>query len=280
MSIQMIKGREVTRPSTTPLGSSILDHATVEEIDHFGLANNEGVWASYNCLDPFSPTEVCPSPQRDPKEFDSGTWVPAFEFPVYGGVQCSLVGLDEADQKREIERVFSAVEGRGVERNLLATRFTADTSTVPLWDDPTDITPATDVPLHVAVALLESHAAANYAGVPTLHLPRLAATVLADRLVWEGGKAFTRSGSKVAFGGGYDPVLGDGEEPEPTMTLFATGEVHVQRSEMIKHTGYVLTDGQGAAYGLDDNTAVALVERMYRVTVDCFTAKINTEVWA
>src|SRR5690606_21156387 len=148
-----------------------------------------------------------------------------------------------------------------------------------LWDAPEDVTPVGGVPLNVALALLEGYAASVYSGVPTIHMPRAAASLLNERIVWEGDKAYTRSGSKVAIGGGYDTSPMDG-----TWDMYATGEVYVERSDMISVNTFVLPgDGSGEGSGengLGSNTALALAERMYRVAVDCFVAKATGTVWS
>jgi len=276
MTTKIIRGDEVTRPDTTPLGSSVLDHATVVEKSDFGLRNNEGLWPSYNCLDTLVPTPICPDPLGEFKVFGSAGWVPAFEFAVYGGVQCSTVGLDSADQLAEVNRVFALNEGKGVEQALLANRFVVG----PLWDAPVNLTPGSAITIQIALAILEGYAAAHYAGVPTIHMPRAAASLLNERIVWDGDKAYTRSGSKVAIGGGYDAEAA----PDGTWDLYGTGEVYVERSDEVSVQSWVLPgDGSGLGSdenGLADNTVLALAERMFRVGVDCFAAKVTATVWS
>lgn len=283
--VQIIQMGEVTRPATTPLASTLFDHATVVDISSFGLRNNEGLWPSYNCLDTLTPTPTCGDPVFDGgayKTFSRGEWQPAFEFAVHGGVQCSLVGLDRADMNSEIERVFGLNEAKGVEQALLNNRFVAsDSDALVQWEAPVDLTPGSPIPLQVAVALLEGYAASVYAGVPTLHMPRAAALYLmgAGLIREEGGKFFTKTGAKVAAGGGYDVDLDTGE-----WDLYATGEVYVERSERLAFNEIVIPgDGSGTGSdqnGLADNTAIALVERMFRVAVDCFVARVTAAVWS
>lgn len=286
--VRLIEMGEISRPATTPLQSSILDHATVgPDVASFGLRNNEGLWPSYNCLDTLVPTPICPDPSVVDGEFKTFTaagWQPAFEFAVHGGVQCGLVALDRTDMESEVRRVFALNEGKGIERALLLNRFVASGVGAPVeWDAPTDLTPtAGSVPLNVAVALLESHAADVYAGVPTLHLPRAAVLILmgAGMIREENGKFFTKTGAKVAAGGGYD-------EPDMIATgewdLYATGEVYVEKSSVINASAVTLPgDGSGldeGQNGIGENTAIALVERMYRVAVDCFVAKATARMW-
>ncbi len=289
MDSRIIKGSEVVRPTTTPLTSSVLAHATVRDLtegDHFGLRNHGGLWNSYNCLDTLVPTALCPEPTVD-KTFNTVPWIPGFAFAYQAGVECQNVGLDQADQEAEVKRVFALNEGKGIEMALLLNRF-VERTLVPgdregvEWDAPVDLTPGalndTEISPQVALALLEGHAAATYAGQPTIHMPRAMASFLgADKIVWEGDKAFTRSGAKVAMGGGYD---GDLLAADGKWDLYATGEVYVERSEQIDiHSNVVPGDGTHAA-GRRDNATLTLAERMYRVGVDCFVAKATGTVWS
>lgn len=288
---QFISSPEITRPGVTQRGSSLLDHVeaagNLKPIAKFGLRSNEGLWQSYNCLDLLVPTPICPNPRTEYKTFQSAPYVPGFEFAVHGGVQCSLVGLDLADQMSELERVFRVSESKGVERALLVNRFTERTIEsdeigpwYAAWDAPVDLTPSTPVSLAVALALLEGYAAAHYNGVPTIHMPVAVASILNERIVWKDGLAYTRNGSKVVIGGGYDyanPADYDG-----SWDMYVTGEVFVEQSQMLDFQEPVLPgDGSGTGSGengLEDNTGIALVERMYRVGVDCLVAKVTGSV--
>lgn len=292
MVAQFIRGSGVTRPEPEALTSSVLDHATVVDNAKFGSTNNAGLWPSYNCLDLLVPTPICPNvmAEADYKTFSVAEWVPGFEFAVHGGVQCSAVGLDRADQKSEVERVFARSEGKGVEMALLLNRF-VDNSALPgsdeplspsqsQWDAPVDLSGA-GMSLVGAMAALEGYAAAVYAGVPTLHMPRGAVlAAFGQGLITEtGGKFYTKTGAKVAAGGGYD----SDEVPTGAYDLFATGEVYVERSGLLDFQSITIPgDGSGTGSGengLGDNTAIALVERMFRVGIDCFVAKATGRVW-
>jgi hypothetical protein len=290
MTAQIIRGVEVNRPEPAALISTVLDHATVVENTSFGLRNNVGLWPSYNCLDLLIPTPICPDPimEADFKTFSVAGWVPGFEFAVHGGVQCAAVGLDKADQLREVERVFSRSEAKGVEMALLANRFVENApgseagNPMPTeWEAPVDLS-AAGMTLIGAFAALEGYAASVYAGVPTIHAPRAAVLAAsgAGLIVERDGKFYTKTGAKVAAGGGYDSE----EVPDGTYDLYVTGEVYVERSEEFSHQTYVLPgDGSGIGSdenGLADNTVITLVERMFRVGVDCFVAKATGRLWS
>jgi hypothetical protein len=292
----MITEQTLTRPTPERLTSTVLDHATVKDnVERFGMRNEAAMWQSYNCLDTLVPTPLCPDPlvdgeTRAPKEFSLAPWVPAFSFAVYGAVQCSAVGLDVEDQKEEVKRIFLLSEGKGVEKALRENRFVArakaDTALISAvqteWEAPEDLTPAAPVSVVVALALLEGYAASIYAGQPTIHMPRAAATLLEGQglITFDGNKARTKNGSKVVIGGGYDDItmLSTGK-----WDMYATGEVYVEKSKVINVNAYELqgepADTVPSRTPFDSNTSVALVERAYRAAVDCFVAKATATVW-
>lgn len=293
---RLIAGSEVTRPQPDPLTSSVLDHARAAGNAHvvpgrdFGKRNNAGLWPSYNCLDLWAPTAMCPDPligeTGERKQFDAAAWQPGFSFAVYGGVQCRALGLDRADQEAETRRVFEAAQGKGIEKALRDNRFVAfapgsDEPVSPYygqWDAPEDLTPASAIPLTVALALLEGDAAAKYSGLPTIHMPRAAATVLevSGLIVWNGDLAFTKNGSRVAIGGGYDDpaMLATG-----LWDMYATGEVYIESNEVLKVNSYDVLPGMADSgsdgNNLVENGVVTMAERMYRVAVDCYVAKVT-----
>lgn len=299
MAEGFIRGTEVKRPEPARLTSSVLDHArdqgNVTEVSGgFGYVNNAGVYVSYNCLDLLTPTAICPDPLVEEtgelKEFDTATWQPGFTFAVYGGVQCRAIGLDVADQSAEVKRVFELSQGKGVERALAGTRFVqqdgpgSGDAANPYdgeWDDPEDLTPTGTVSLQVALALLEGDAANHYNGLPTIHMPRAAATILetSGLIVWNGDLAFTKNGSRVAIGGGYDDpaMLATG-----LWSMYATGDVSIQMSKAVEVKDYPVLPGMttgGSDEVLIENGVVSLAERMFRVAVDCYVAKATGKVF-
>lgn len=294
---QFIAGSEVTRPTPEPLTSSILDHVeaagnlkTVSDAD-FGKRNNAGLWPSYNCLDLLTPTALCPVPPVATTEFDSAVYQPGFSFAVYGGVQCRAIGLDVDDQNSEVSRVFDASQGKGIERALRDTRFVAsepagsDDPVSPYygeWDAPEDIMPGTAVPLTVALALLEGDAADKYVGLPWIHMPRAAATILevSGLIVWKDNLAFTKNGSRVVIGGGYDDpeMLASG-----SWDMYATGEVTVEKGDILSIKDYPVLPGMADpgsdGNGLLENGVISLASRKFRVAIDCYVAKVTGKVF-
>lgn len=287
MTVQTVRETPITRPATTLFKSSVLDHATIKDVgerESFGLRNEAGMWPSYNCSGPAIPVPFHCEPSEDPRKYGDMTWVPGFGFRLERGIACGLVGLNRTDMVSEYKRVFAAYEGRSVEKALRLYRFVEQTPgseedpNGAQWTAPVDLTaPLPDVPLTVALALLEGYAAENYAGVPTIHMSRAAASFLDDRIKWEGDLAYTRLGSKVAMGGGYDDDLETGE-----WTMYATGEVFIERKPVTVHD-LVVVPGDGSqatpSAGLEDNMALVTGDRLYRAAVDCFVASATGKVW-
>jgi hypothetical protein len=224
VTTRIIRGAEITAPVPERLKSTLLDHANVVSPEgDFGLRNDDAIWPSYNSSLHQTLLDFCvPSEQ----EFQGHQWSKGLEFALQAGFKCSAVGLDRALMERETKRIFDATESRGIEAALktrldLNTTFTLRTLGV-----------AGEAAPDIALALLEGSAHATYAGTPTIHISAFIASLLgSDKIVWEGGKAYTRLGSKVVIGGGYD-VAGQGA----TSRMYATGEIAIERSDQIDFT--------------------------------------------
>lgn len=259
----IVRGIAVTAPVPTSLDSSVLDHAKVRDVSgDFGLSNDAGLWPSYNVATHVTMLDFC---EPDDKQFETAPWVPAFPFALQQGFRCKAVGLDTNHMRSEASRVFDATEGRGVEK-LLSTIL----PTGGVGGAVHNLTGATARDANIALALIEGSAAATYAGVPTIHMPRYIASLLGQKIVWKGNKAYTILGSKVAIGGGYDI-----ENPGGSAMLFATGEVYVERSTKIDlSTNVIPGDGSDDVAGMDlnDNTVLTLAERLYRVAYEPISA--------
>lgn len=287
-----VREQFLTAPAVALAPSNVLDVASVKDTDGFGWRQECAVWPNYNGLDTIVPTFICPDALVD-KEFDEAPWASGFAFSVYGGVKCKLVGLDRVEQGRELERVFKANEAKGVELALLQTRFVESEIGSGAegcdWDAPVNVTPAAVVSPSVGIALLEGYFGREYVGVPTLHIPRTVASYLAakNEIVTEGGVFHTRLGSKVVNGAGYEPSTGpDGSTPAAgEYWIYATGEVTVERARLV-HQDTVVIPGDGSqdlggsgGGGHDDNTAISLVERSFRVIVDGPVVAVRVEIF-
>jgi hypothetical protein len=266
------------RPTPAPIKGTLLDAADYREQSTKWLVtrdhHTEELFDSYNCMKFQHVAEKCSQTEKD---FDQPKlWQSGFEFAVYGGTTCGSVGLDFAEMEAEVTRVFHAGETTAVAQALMATRFAegpdrdAGVGEDLAWEAPEDISGASAVKPLVGLAQLESFAAANYVGVPTMHMPRSIATLLfgVGALEWDGPVLRTKLGSKVAADPGYDypntsPVGAAAATGEKW--LYATGEVVVIADrpiikQMMAHT---------------TNDVFVLGERAYVAAVDCFTAAVK-----
>lgn len=127
---------------------------------------------------------------------------------------------------------------------------------------------------HVAdgLAKLEKYAAANYPGVPTIHMTRDVGTLLTGKgyVDRSNGRLETVQGARVASGAGYSPLrVPDPSGPiaanaEDVEYMYVTGMVQVRRSTVITADALQTTS----------NLFRALAERPYTVTWDCITAAV------
>lgn len=208
------------------------------------------------------------------KTFNSPSWQDAIRFAAYTGVKCKAVGFDQERAASELDRVFRNKESIAVAKALMTVRFIAGT-----WAAATDLTPAAGaVDPSVGLALLEGHAANNYAGSPTIHAPRTIGSLLTKTgmISLEGSRLVSNLGSKVAADAGYEfPNNGPaGTAPGVgELWMFASGEVTVAGGEPIRKNAGVNLNEVG-----DSNNVLLLQERPYIATVDCYTAAVRVKV--
>lgn len=270
----MTQVRYPVAPTPTKRRGSLLDAAN--EDSAFTWHDGLGLYASYNCLSFGEYADFCESPPSE-KDLDvQANWIDGFRFAAYGGFTCRAIGLDQTEMKAGIQRAFEAGESTAVERALMEKRFraSAGSAEVPaVWAAPVDVNSAGAVPVARGIALLEEYAANVYVGAPTLHLPiSVASEILGvDGAAFDGDVLRTKFGSKIAAGAGYAYP-----NTSPTGTnaaagerwLYATGEVTYARSDVVNV----------ASMDTTNNDVVALVERGYLISVDCFTAAIRVTI--
>lgn len=261
-------------PAPTPLKGTLLDAATVS--DGIDWLDGVGLYETYNCMEFLGSADFC-APTQDKSFTDGIPWIDGLRFAAYGGVKCRSVGLDQEDMLSQVTRVFNDGEHKAVEKALMENRFRVNAAGSGLpgsWTAPTDITPASGaVKAGLAVALLEGHAAKNYIGAPTIHMPRTIASLLlgVDGASMNGDTIETKLGSKIAAGGGYDEV-----NTSPAGAAPATGEVWVYvTGEVVVRKGPVNIK---QAIDTGTNDVLVLAERGYIVAVDCFTAAVRVQV--
>lgn len=255
-------------PAVTPPQATLISAATVT--DEFAWLDGKDLFQSYNCLTFGANANFC-APNTLTLTQNAG-WISGFRFAGYGGVTCKAPGLDQAAMKAAVGAAFDTGESTAIEKAVMATRFIADPGGN--WAAPTDITPvAGAVKPATGIAMLEGHAAVNYVGTPTLHIPKVIASLVlgVNGAMFEQDMLRTRLGSKIAAGAGYDyPNNGPTGAAAPVgeKWLYATGEVLIGRGDM--------TLLQAFAQGNNDVTVLA--ERGYIVAVDCYAAAVRVLV--
>jgi hypothetical protein len=202
---------------------------------------------------------------RAEKTFGETTVVASTDpFAVYKGVTC--VDLHD-DDSGWAERGLELTEHIAVEEGVMAQ----------LLADATDITPTpgTAIPVRHGVALLEGIAAAEYGGVPIMHMARSTATIGFSERVLEHDAGFTVStmqGVPVANGGGYELNLGPDGDPAAAgeAWIYITGAVTVVRGPVV--TNRVLAAGEHL------NLQQALAERLVAVSAECIKYAVLVEL--
>lgn len=263
---------EVARPTVTALPSRLLDVATVVDRPHLQIGATNAMFSSLRCVTPYGVQWICDVETPDDKTFDDTPgWQSGAPFIGALGTMCKAIGYDFSEQESLASEAFDESESKFIEASFAAARFHAETD---LWAAPTDVTPTpgTAVTPEVGLALLEGHAALNYAGVPTIHTSRTIVSLLAqDGGVDLNGSVITSElGSKFASGGGYEALTGPDEVAPDAgeYWMYATGEVVILRGEK-----FVRQEMDRST-----NEVFILVERPYIGVVDCYAAAVLVKV--
>jgi hypothetical protein len=204
-----------------------------------------GLFSTFNCLRPTAVTWNCPP--TGAKDFTTPpSWVDGVKFFAYLGATCKGVGYDQAEAQSEVGRVFDLNESYIVEQRFGALVLNVAPAVIAGQFTPLN-----------ALALLEQDAADKYAGVPTIHMSRLMASLLSGQNVLDvqpDGTLRTKLGSKVVAGGGYNVTK-----------MYATGEVTVLRGD--RHLDQV--------FNQTTNEVGTLAERAYIASGDCYAAQVG-----
>lgn len=229
----------VEAPTPDPRPGELLDVAEVHEgmawIDHNDL------FTSWNCLEA-NWTDVCGTDQTPAKTFGSPTLVDGAKFAVYLAGECKPLG---EDVESNVDRVFDLRESRAVEK-----RF----ETLILGSG----TPVAGSPVSAAhgLAMMENALGDQYAGIGTIHMSPLMATLLLHDglLESQGGRFYTQLGTKVVVGTGYSSTV-----------LYGTGDVQIFRGPRVLVPGPDTTN----------NVQRVLAERAYIVVGDCVSLRMT-----
>jgi hypothetical protein len=236
---QVLRAAVVEAPSPAAHTGNLLDVADV----HDGLTwiDPNDMFTSWNCVD-VNAVDVCAADTTPTKTFTAPTLVDGVRFAVYLGGACKPLS---ADTEANIDRVFDLRESRGVEKQF-ETRVLGPLGTT---------VSGSPVSAAHALALMENALGDQYAGIGTVHMsPLLATLLLQDQLLVEvGGKFYTKLGTKVVVGTGYTSA-----------NLYGTGDVTIYRSQQDT------VDAPDTA----NNTINVLAERAYVVVSDCVLLKM------
>jgi len=256
MTAAMVRQRAVAAPMRQPLPGSILDCATVIEVDN--LFNNyaDGAWVSVAC----GPDRIIAAPLcsdaggglHPSKTFDAPTWAKSHNFALYRGVACSAVGFEST--LSDLEAAFDLAEGLAVAKAI------SDIYQPTAADATAGYSPGTLSGSGVcAFAALAGHAVTNYGAQPTYLLPVASAVALTASQVL---RALPNAQLAHAAGGcvALTPSL-------PSM--LALGSVVIWRTPRV--TQEVINP--------TTNQLSLLTERTYQVAVDCdYASKAPTTI--
>lgn len=259
----------IEAPAVAPARGGLYAVATVLEGDpHVGTAGFQ--YLTENCgvsstLD--DPTCIA-AEDRATKTFGETVVVESTApFAVYKGVQC--VDMHE-DDSGWAERGLELTEHIAVEQRVMEELLLGATDITP--------TPGTAISVRHGIALLEGIAAANYGGVPILHMARSTTTIGFSEHVLDHDADFTvttMQGALVANGGGYEGNLSPAGVAAPAgqAWIYVTGAVTVVRTPVV--TNRVIP---GIDTGGHLNLQMALAERLVSVSSECIKYAVLVEL--
>jgi hypothetical protein len=234
------------------------------------------------CTFPVETTTLCVSGIGATKQATGGIANRgATAFAVYTWIDCSLVGLGEAELRRRteaahrnnvqyvVERVFWTGGSFATTPHLAEDAPITETvggSTVNLQTAATVIvTGAVDVV--EGISRLEQSMADCYGGTPLIHVPRGVTAHLAanHQVTAKGPRLVTVNGSTVIPAPGYPGTSPAGVAPSAGTTwLYATGSVKMWQSDLI----WMARDAK-ELLRRDVNDTVLLVEQWFSLAWDC-----------
>jgi hypothetical protein len=243
---------EVETPDVAAPRGHLLDVATVVQQPD-AHARSGVTYQTLDCWLPgLAPGQCCEAITPDAeKGFEAPEDVCGEPFTVYKGVGCTIFGEPWAQAATDaLERgEWFAVEEAYYQLVLRDADQLTATPTCPA----------------LALGQLEQYASQHYAGRPVIHTSRLGATVLASQqLALPGIDAMltTPLGSPIAA---HSTQF---EPPEGTFWLYATGAVTAYASPVEVNEGRDLAT----------NTSLALAERTWSITTECFAVAVPVHV--
>jgi hypothetical protein len=240
MTVQQIsRGPIIDAPTPDRRTGELLSVADVHE----GMAwvDPNDLFVSWNCLEA-NWVDVCAADTTPAKTFGSPSLVDGVRFAVYLGGACKPLG---GDAEANIDRVFALRESRAVEKRLEALVLGNGTAVS-----------GSPVSAAHALAMMENALGDQYAGVGTIHMSPLMATLLGQNqlIVERAGRFYTLLGTKVVVGTGYSSTA-----------LYGTGDVTLYRGDR------VLVESPDTT----NNVVNVLAERAYIAVGDCVSLKMT-----
>lgn len=249
-------------PSITPARGGLLAVANPISMSdpHFGYAGIDYTPEACGVPAPAPglciPNEALGVDEEAAKQFDGIPFITGAPFALYKGVECGLANWDEYAARAE--RGLDHGESYGLENAI---------QKIILNGDETVVIPGTHS-VESGVAALEQYAAGVYGGTPTFHASRYGTTFMSAKGLLKADGDFTlttEQGTLLANGGGYTSTgPGEVEAAAGQYWLYATGQVNIFRGET------VATEAKSPS----TNRALALAERIYVATVECFVAAV------
>lgn len=247
---------EVAAPDVPAPRGHLLDVATVVNLTD-PHARSGVQYRTLNCWLPgLAPGQCCEAVTPDAeKGYETPEDVCGDSFTVYKGVGCDIFG-EPYDQMA----VDALEQGEW---------YPVEKAFWQLFLSQADVLTTEALCPELAVGYLEQYAAARYAGQPVLHTTRLGATVLAAKDVALPGvdaMLSTPLGSKVVASGGWDAQPDPGEPGD--FWLYATGAVTAFASPVEVNPGRDLAT----------NASLAIAERTWSITTECFVVAVPVHV--
>lgn len=187
-----------------------------------------------------------------PKDLTSEPFelVESDQFTVLGVAACSPIGITPAELQERADTSLTLGEEHAVETRLWEALSAAETTLPSVALD--------EAGARVALARMEA-AQGEGKTLGIIHMSRFVASLLGNRLESRGGRLYTRLGTPVVAGSGYD---------DSSMVL--SGGLVLYRGE--------IETSSSAPYDLldrDHNNLVAVAERQYSVSIDpCPLARV------
>jgi hypothetical protein len=194
-------------------------------------------WESWNCTVPSLTNDECivGTPQSDKQFNGCPEWLSYKPFTLYVGIQRNGQSIDVGGE--QAERVLRNGAEYGVESQLWGMLAAA-------------VPPAPAVDPVTALASVEDQLGSGYMGRGIIHMSRGTAIRLSEKLVRNGDRMETTTGTPVVVGAGYDGPP----------AIFATGELAAWNDTPVIYT----------AWNKAINDELVLAERTYVVGWDCF----------